>query len=181
MTNQNAFLVQSLYVPRGADISVNTLGEGMNIVEGNAKPEPLQMSATPAEAFEFLKEIVQSMETLSGVNSVARGNPEASLKSGTALALVQSMALQFMSGLQQSYIKLIEDTGSSLIQILKDFAAAPRVIAIVGKNNRPLLREFTGESISAINRVVVDVGNPLSRSIAGRVQMAEQLLQIKLS
>lgn len=180
MTNQNAFLVQSLFVPRGADIAINALGEGMNIYEGNAKPEALQMTATPQEAFSFLEGIVQSMETLSGVNSVARGNPEASLKSGTALALVQSMALQFMSGLQQSYVKLIEDTGSSLIQILKDYAAAPRVVAIVGKANRPLLKEFTGESISAINRVIVDVGNPLSRTISGRVQMAEQMLQMNL-
>jgi hypothetical protein len=180
MTNQNAFLVQSLFVPRGADLAVNTLGEGMNIVEGNTKPEPLQLTQTPPEAFEFLNGLIQAMETLSGVNSVARGNPEASLKSGAALALVQSMALQFMSGLQQSYVKMIEDVGSSLIQILKDFAATPRVIAIVGKNNRPLLKEFTGESISAINRVVVDVGNPLSRTISGRVQMAEQMLQMKL-
>jgi hypothetical protein len=180
MTNQNAFLVQSLYVQRGADVTLETLGEGMNIVVGNSKPEPLQMTATPPEAFEFLNGLIQSMETLSGVNSVARGNPEASLKSGAALALVQSMALQFMSGLQQSYVKMVEDTGSALIQILKDFAAAPRVVAIVGKNNRPLLKEFTGESISSINRVVVDVGNPLSRTISGRVQMAEQMLQMKL-
>ena len=180
MTNQNAFLVQSLFVPNGADLALNSLGEGMNVYQGNAKPEPIQLTATPKEAFDFLQILVQSMETVSAVNSVVRGNPEASLKSGTALALIQSQALQFMSGLQQSYVKLIEDTGSSIIQILKDFAAAPRVIAIVGKNNRPLLKEFTGESVSSINRVVVDVGNALSRTTSGRVQMAEQLLQMKL-
>jgi hypothetical protein len=75
---------------------------------------------------------------------------------------------------------MIEDVGTATIQILKDFANAPKVIAIVGKNNRSLLKEFTGESISAINRVIVDVGNPLSRTIAGRVQMAEQMLQMQL-
>lgn len=179
-TNQNAFLIQSLFVPIGSGLEMNTFGEGMNVYQGTAKPEPIQLTATPKEAFDFLNLLVQSMETLSAVNSVVRGNPEASLKSGTALALVQSQALQFMSGLQQSYVKLIEDTGSSIIQILKDFAAAPRVIAIVGKNNRPLLKEFTGESVSSINRVVVDVGNALSRTTSGRVQMAEQLLQMKL-
>lgn len=180
MTNNNAFAVQSLFVPRGADLAINSIGEGMSIIEGNAAPEPLQLTQTPEEAFTFLNTLIQSMETVSGVNSVTRGNPEASLKSGTALALVQSMALQFMSNLQQSYVKLVEDTGTAVIQILKDFATTPRIIALVGKNNRPLLKEFTGEQISAINRVVVDVGNPLSRTIAGRVQMAEQLLQMKL-
>ena len=180
MTNQNAFGVQNLFVPRGADIAVNTLDGAMNIIEGNARPEPLQLTATPPEVFNFLNMLIQSAETISGVNSVTRGNPEASLKSGTALALVQSMSLQYISGLQQSYVKLIEDVGTAIIQILKDFATTPKVIALVGKNNRPLLKEFTGENISAINRVVVDVGNPLSRTTAGRVQMAEQMLQMNL-
>jgi hypothetical protein len=180
MTNQNAFGVQNLYVPRGADIAVNTLDGAMNIIEGNAKPEPLQLTQTPAEVFNFLNMLIQSAETISGVNSVTRGNPEASLKSGTALALVQSMSLQYISGLQQSYVKLIEDVGTAIIQMLKDFAVTPKVVALVGKNNRPLLKEFTGETISSINRVVVDVGNPLSRTIAGRVQMAEQMLQMNL-
>lgn len=180
LTNQNAFGVQNLFVQRGADIAVNQLEGGLNIIEGNSKPEPLNLTETPAEVFKFLEMLIQSAETISGVNSVARGNPEASLKSGTALALVQSMALQFISGLQQSYVKMIEDVGTSLISILKDFATTPKVIALVGKNNRSLLKEFTGEQISSINRVVVDVGNPLSRTISGRVQMAEQMLQMKL-
>jgi hypothetical protein len=180
MTNQNASAVQQFYVPRGADISYSAIGEGMAIIEGNAKPEPLNLTETAAETFKFLEMLVQAMETISGVNSVSRGNPEASLKSGAALALVQSMSLQFMSGLQQSYVKLIEDCGTSLIQILKDFATTPKIVALVGKNNRSFLKEFTGESISDINRVIVDMGNPLSRTIAGRVQMAEQMMQMKL-
>jgi len=96
------------------------------------------------------------------------------------LALVQSMALQFISSLQQSYVQLAEDTGTALVSILKDFANTPKMVALVGKNNRPYLKEFTGEQISSINRVIVDVGNPLSKTIAGRIQMAEQLLQMKL-
>jgi len=180
MTNQNAFGVQNLFVPRGADIAVNQLEGGMNIIEANAQPVPLNLTQTPAEVFKFLEMLIQAAETISGVSSVSRGNPEASLKSGTALALVQSMSLQYISGLQQSYVKLVEDVGTNLINILKDFAATPKTIAVVGKNNRSLLKEFTGEKISAINRVVVDIGNPLSRTVAGRVQMAEQLLQMKL-
>lgn len=178
MTNQSALGVQNLYVPRGADISVDSLHGGMNIIEGNAKPEPLNLTDTPAEIFKFLEMLIQAAETISGVNSVARGQPEASLKSGAALALVQSMALQFVSGLQQSYVRLIEDCGTGIISILKDFANTPKVAALVGKNNKMLLKEFTGDDLHSINRVVVDVGNPLSRTIAGRVQMAEQMMQM---
>ncbi len=180
MTNQNAFAVQNVFVKHGADLNVNSLQGGLNVIEGAEKPEPLNLCQSPAEVFKFLEILIQTAETISGVNSVARGNPEASLKSGTALALVQSMALQFVSSLQQSYVQIAEDVGTSLISILKDFANTPKMVALVGRNNRTYLKEFTGEQISSINRVIVDVGNPLSRTIAGRIQMAEQMLQMKL-
>jgi hypothetical protein len=170
MTNQAQFGVQNLYVQRGADIDINSLEGAMNIIEGNAKPEALNLTATPKEVFDFLQMLIQAAETISGVNSVARGDPASSLRSGSALALVQSMALQFISGLQNNYVKLIEDVGSSLINILKDFAKSPKTVALVGKNNRPLLKEFTGDDIDAISRVIVSVGNPLARTTAGRVK-----------
>jgi hypothetical protein len=179
LTNQSAFAVQNIFVREGSNLNISSFEGAMNIIEGMEKPEPLNLTQTPAEVFKFLDMMIGSAETLSGINSVARGNPEASLKSGTSLALVQSMALQSISGLQQSYVRLVEDVGTALIDILKDYASTPKVISIVGKNNRSLLREFTGESISNISRVIVDIGNPLSRTLAGRVQMAEQLLQMK--
>jgi hypothetical protein len=181
LTNQNAFGVQNILVPRGADISISELTGGLNIIEANiqaGKPEPLNLTQTPAEVFKFSEMLVSAMETISGINSVARGNPEASLKSGTALALVQSMAIQFMSGLQQSYVELIEDVGTALIHMLQDFAAAPRVAAIAGISKRTEMKSFKGSDLSEVHRVVVDVGNPLARTTAGRVQMAEQLLQM---
>jgi hypothetical protein len=180
MTNQSAFGVQNLFVPRGADLDINSLEGALNIIEGNAKPEPLNMTATPPEVFRFVESLVQNMETISGISSVTRGNPEASLKSGTALALVQSMSLQFMSGLQHNYVKLIEGIGTALVNILKDYAKTPKTVALVGRQNRSILKEFTGDDIGAINRVIVTVGNPLARTTAGRVQMAEQMLQMGL-
>lgn len=180
LTNQSAFGVQNLFVPRGSDLNINSLEGALNVIEGNAKPEPLALTATSPEIFSFLQTMEQMMETISGVNSVTRGNPEASLKSGTALALVQSMSLQFISGLQNNYVKLIEQVGTSLISILKDYAKTPKTISLVGKNNKPMLKEFTSDSIEDINRVIVSVGNPLARTTAGRVQMAEQMLQMGL-
>jgi hypothetical protein len=181
LTNQYAFGVQNIYIPRGADVSMKSLEGGLNIIEGNAnagKPEALNLTQTPPEIFNFLKMLEQAQETISGVNSVARGNPEASLKSGTALALVQSMALQYISGLQQQYIRLVEDVGTALIMMLKDFASVPRVAMIAGNDNKSYVaKEFSGDDLSQVNRIIVDVGNPLSQTTAGKVQMAENLIQ----
>lgn len=181
LTNQHAFGVQNIYVPRGADVSMKSLSGGLNIIEGNSnagKPEAMNLTQTPEEVFTYLKMLVQDMETISGVNSVARGNPEASLKSGTALALVQSQALQFISGLQQQYILMVEDVGTGLINMLKDFASVPRIAIISGKTNATFVEtEFTGDDLAQVNRVIVDVGNPLAKTTSGKVQMASELIQ----
>jgi len=181
LTNQNAFGVQNIYVPRQADVSVKAMEGGLNIIEGNAaagKPEALNLTSTPPEIFNFASLLERQMETLSAVNSVARGNPESSLKSGAALALVQSQALQFMSGLQESYTQLIEDVGTGLINMLKDFASVPRLATISGKANKALYQEtFTGDDLSQINRVIVEAGNPLSKSTAGKMQIAQEMMQ----
>lgn len=182
LSNQNAFGVQNILMPRGTDINPSTLIGGLNLIEYNAqaggKPEPLNLTQTPKEIFDFIKILEGNMETISGISSVTRGNPEASLKSGTALALVQSMSLQYISGLQQSYVQLLEDIGTGLIKMLQKFASVPRIAMIAGKKNRTLMKEFVGDDLNKISRVIVDLGNPLSRSTAGRVQMAEQLLQM---
>lgn len=169
LTNQTTFGVQNVMVPRGCDVDSSVLAGGLNVIEFNqefGKPEAINLTNTPPEIFNFLAQLEQTIETLSGVNSVARGNPESSLKSGNALALVSSMALQYASGLQQSYVKLIEDVGTGLINILKDFASVPRIAAIVGEANRSYMKEFTGDDLSEINRVIVDVTNPLSKCLA---------------
>lgn len=181
LTNQHTFGVQNILNPRGSDVNVNTLAGGLNVVDYNpaaGKPEALNLTATPPEVFNFVKMLEQAQETISGVSSVSRGNPEASLKSGTALAFVQGMTLQYISGLQQSYVQLIEDVGTGLINMLKDFASVPRIAMIAGKGQRAYVeKEFTGDDLSQVNRVIVDMGNPLARTTAGKIQLAQDLIQ----
>jgi hypothetical protein len=181
MSNNIAFATQNLFVRSGANIDITNLGGGLNIIQGTEKPEPLNLLGTSPETFNFLSILEGKMEQLSGINSVTRGTPDpaANLRSGNSLALVQSMAIQFQSGLQNQYVQLVEDLGVAVLETLQDYATAPRVASIVGVNNKQYLVEFKGSDIEQINRVIVDVGNPLARTTAGRVQMAEQLMQMK--
>lgn len=180
LTNQAAFGVQNIALPKGSGVSITKLSGGINVVEYDPKagaPAPLQLTSTPAEVFDFIKQIETLMETLMGVNSVSRGNPESSLKSGSALALVQSMAIQFAQTLQQNYNLLLEDVGTGLVQLLQEYAAVPRVAMIAGKSNRSYMREFKSDDLDSITRVLVDMGNPLSQTVAGRINLADMMLQ----
>ena len=182
-TNQNAFGVQNIIIEQGSGFAAPDLYGSVKLLtipQGAMKPEALQLCSTPPEVFNFVTSQIQMMETLSGVNSVARGQPEASLKSGAALALVQSMAIQFNMPMQLSYTRLIEHLGVTIIDILKDYASVPRVAEISGKAKRSYLKEFTNKDLERIDRVVVDLGNPLTQTTAGRVNLAQTLLENKL-
>ena len=80
----------------------------------------------------------QSLEQLSGVNSVARGQPEASLRTGEALKVLDSKAVQATTSLLQSYYDSIEEVGTYLLQHLPVFMNGDdeRAVRMVGRNNR---------------------------------------------
>lgn len=184
ITNQNAFGVQNVLIPKGADLNYTQLSGGLNLIEynniSNAKPEALNLTQTPAEIFNMIKILEQQMETISGINSVTRGQPEASLRSAASLALIQAQAVQFSSLLQHSYIKMVESIGNGLIQILQDYAKYPRIAAIIGKSNRTYLRQFSSKDLVQISRVTVEISNALGKTTAGRLEIANQLIQMGL-
>jgi len=187
ITNQKTFAVQLIALPLGSNVNEASLSEGLSVVfydpknvPGGGKPEAINLLSTPAEVFRYIQQLESLMETLSGINSVTRGNPEASLKSGAALALVQSMAIEFSAGLQQAYVALLEDVGTATINILKRYANTDRVASIVGKSNKAMMKTFTGDDLSEINRVTIDVGSALSRTTAGKLSILENLISAGL-
>lgn len=180
LSNQAACGVQNILLPTGCNIEPSQIAGGLNILRYNpqmGKPESMQLTNTAPETFNFLNMLIQAQETISGINSVIRGNPEANLRSGSAIAMIESNAIQYMSGLQSEYVHLTENVGLALLEMLMDFAHSPRIASIVGKSEMAYTQTFKGEDLSEINRVIVDVSNPLTKTVAGRVNMADNLLQ----
>lgn len=180
-TGQLNYGTQNIVAERGSELNVQALAQGLNLIEvnpGAKPPQALNLLQTSSEIFNQMNNVLKQMETISGINSTARGNPEESLKSGTALALVAAQALQFNSGLQRSYSNLLQDVGTGLIEILQEYALTPRIAAIAGKSNRSRIQEFKGTDLDGIARVVCESVNPISQTAAGRLQMAQDLLQI---
>jgi len=185
-TNQAAFGVQNVLIPREAAISLSQLTEGLNAiyydpaVTNGAKPEALSLLATPQELFKWIEYLEAMMAKISGVNDVIQGDPAANLKSGTALAFVAAQALTFINPLSRSYNSLLESTWTGIVDILKEFATTPRMLLISGLNNKAEAKEFTNKDLTDIDRVIVEAGNPLTQTLAGRIQMAQDLLQAGL-
>lgn len=183
-TNQLNHGIGNILVPTGANINVEEIASSMNVItyDGVEKPEPLVIPQVPREMYEYKQEKIRAMETLSGINSVVRGNPSESVgadASGAKLALLQAQATQNNSHFEQEYVNLVRKTMSGIIQLLRDFGGnIPRLAKIMGKNGQYLVKEFTSGDISDVDRVQVDLGNPLMRTVSGKMAIADKLMTL---
>lgn len=184
LTNVATFGVTRILNPRGGNISLQALSENLAVIDytpvGNqgSKPEVLNMSnPIDAQTGELLKFVNQKMETYAGINNVLRGQIENEEMSGAAMAMQASISLQYNAGFQQSFIKLLEEVGTGMLNDIKAFANAPRQALIVGKMEQGYLKSYTNKDFDGIDRVVVAAGNPLLNTTAGKVNLADQLLQ----
>jgi len=179
-TNQEMFGTQTVAIEKGGGFSSENFGP-MKILEinkGGMPPIAIQLTKTAPEIFDYLDKVEMNMEKIAGINSVIRGMPQNSLESGSALALVQQTAIQFNSAYEQSYNRVIEECGDSIITLTKNYATTPRIALISGKSNKWYLKEYKGADISKIERVIVDRGNPLAKTTAGKIQIAQDLLKM---
>jgi hypothetical protein len=179
-SNQAAYAVQNVLIPEESNISVDMIAQQMRAIRyssAGGKPEILRLLDTPAEIPKTIDMLVNTMQVLSGVNSVQRGIPDPSLKSGSALAMVQSMAVQFNGIVQGAYVDVQQTVGSNVLDALKRKAAAPRVAIISGKNKRSEMKSFVGSDIDRVERVYVKTGSPMSRTPEQKRALAEMLAQ----
>lgn len=181
ISNQNAFGTHRIILPAGCNITPQELSEGVSVLKmqgpPGAEPHVLELLKTPNEIFKMIEMTLGQMETISGVNATVRGNPPPN-SSGSAMALLQSQALQFASGLQASYAALVEDVGTAVVNIYKQYAKTPVTLTLMGKGAMPYEKTFTNDDLAQVDRVTVDSGNALSKTTAGRLQMFDSLRQV---
>lgn len=179
LTNQQAFAIQNIAVDDSTQTKPEQVIEGLNFIKTNLSkgvPVALELCKTPAEIFNFLNLLEAQMEKLSGLPSILRGAPPSNDMSGTAMAFLQAQALVFNSPIQQAYISFLERSATGLFNILKAFANTKRMIAISGNSKRQYMDEFSGKDLENITRVIVSAGNPATRTEAGKLQMAQDLM-----
>jgi hypothetical protein len=179
-SNQLASGMQNFWQPPGNQLTKTEIAGGLNLLESVFKPEVLEMLNTPKEIFAFIDKLEKIMEILSGISAVNRGETPEQLKSGTSLAFVASTAMTFNSGNQRSFKKAKEDIGSGIIKILRDFVTIEKQAVIAGQFNRPLMKTYIGSGLSKISKVYIEDISPVAKTQAGKIQIAQDLLQAGL-
>jgi hypothetical protein len=183
MTPIDALAVQNVAVPDGQDVNVEALSRGLQLLKyapmpgmpNGGAPVALQLLRTPEELWRLVELVPQVMQRISGINSVTRGAPDSNIKAGNYAALISAQAQQYHGPLARAVMRMHEQIGTMVLKLLRTYATTKRVAEIGGKTRQTALREFMASDL-AIERVSLDTTNPLTRQIAGRLEIGQMLL-----
>jgi len=188
ISNNTAFGAQAIIGPKGANLDHTQLAKGFAYFEVDPahvdKIKSLQLTHTSAETFNYIERLDRKKETLGGIGSLVRGEPEGAIRgsSGSALALIQAQSIQYQSGGQRSFYQLLSQCCTGMILMLQRYADSERVIRITGNVQGQYLEElkYSSKSLSNISSVTFEMTNPLEKTIGGKEQIADTLLQHNL-
>jgi hypothetical protein len=174
----------TLAVDRNANVTKTDLEQGVllecDFKDGHSPIVPLEKSNLKPEMLKTPEVLAAMMTGDVGLNETALGNPPPGLNAAIAVNLFQSMAMQFATPLEGSRAELIEDLVMWIYDAHQQHPDIERDVQIVGKSKREALEKWYGRDLKLITRVHIDLGNPMSRTVAGRMQILQSLQQNKV-
>lgn len=182
-TNEISFGGQCIVGPEGANLKHTDLAKGVRYFELPPdmvdKLRPLQLTKTPPEIFNYIGMLGEKKGKAVGSVSGVLAAQAAQGASGSSMALIQTQAISYNSGIQRAFFSLLSGTMTKLIGVLRTYADTPRVATIVGKSKASGLKEFkyTGTDLNSISSIVYEMVNPVSQTFGGRLSMAQDLLK----
>lgn len=142
-------------------------------------PKATQFEPMPPGFMEFLGYLHQRDQSLTGQNSVTRGNPDKNIQSGEMAALFHSLAFEFRSAEQAALYAFRKGLANMFLTMVRRYAEAPFLAEVAGNSERPYMKEVAADTLSGIKRVILEPVSSLSRSTAGRLTMAQVLMKIE--
>jgi hypothetical protein len=168
---------------------------GINVLKGGTtKPEVLNLLDLPTELFQLVELYLSSMERISGVNAVFRGQAADGQKglSGAAYALFAARAVEFASRFQGASNKWLEDIITGTVYDYQDLGRGEYIVTMAGEGNAYRVQSFLAgraeegtpdvpggpPRIDKISRITLRLANPMQATTAGKMSLLETLVQI---
>lgn len=176
-----AMASQAKWFMQKGTCDVTRLGNAQTVVEySGAVPPRLETPQTiPPDMFNIRREIKESMQTISGVHGVSRGEPPPGIEAGIALQFLEEQENQRANAAIQKHNALVREASKQALSLAGDFYDEQdgRMLRIVGKNNQYTIKALGNANLSASYDIRVNNTSALPESKAGRIQTLIDLRQ----
>lgn len=181
-SNQAAGGLNILVAKEGSELRAENLFEGTKVLYGVGDDPSklvtvLELVRTPPEVFAFRDSVKSSVDEKMGMNAQSMGRDDRDL-AGVAMALLDDTTQRNISSTAQSHTETRTFAANAIIRLYKRFGRHSRKLAmLVGKSKQPMLQKFSGEDFESIDRVVPEPTSALTRTPAGRLGVAQMLIE----
>lgn len=171
----------NLLVPRASNMEIVPASGGIQEISYDASvdsppPAALELPRVSSDDIAYVDHLRQQAQLLIGINDVVRGDPGGNTKSGVSQAMMQAVSVQYMSSFQSAYADLPREAAQRIIECYQAFATSERVAEVSGVEDRRSVTTFTGADLSKVRTVSVQLGNALMRTLSGKLELAEKLI-----
>lgn len=173
LTNYMTFGMQNVFIPQGTNFDEDALRDGLNVFTippNSGAPVALALAEFPEGAQWLIEFAYARMNSIMGMNQVARGQSDETVKSGTHAALRDAIAIRFQNAEHACLIIARTEQANLSLDMVRANATAPFLVEIAGVGEEAYLRQFTKQSIAGVRRVSVVNVSPLMQSQAGRLE-----------
>lgn len=183
ITNVMAFSRSLLWTHKGSGVEYSQIGGGLKLLELDAAPDGgdpvkvLDLMKLPEELFK-VSEMLQSFgQSDTGMNAIAMGDPRG-VTAGISINLFESMAQQFSSPLEAARTDALEAIALWTLEAYRQHPDMERDLHVTGADRQSALTRFYGKDLDGLDDVDVEAGNPMDRTVAGRLQKVQALHQL---
>jgi hypothetical protein len=174
LSNLAVYGRQVIAIPEGTTFDIKALANGhraLKIPVGAEMPQPLLFASMPEPVKWVLEFLLRRMEGLSGVNSVTRGDPQSNITSGSMAALFHEISVEYMGSRQVARDFYREGVANMMLDLMRMHGKTAFVAQVIGKSDRPYIKQFSLEEIAGVRRVIVKTRNPMMSTTGGRMDI----------
>ena len=187
-SNVRAFGVQNIVMPTDSDIDPIQISEGMNVLRytpilnapGGGEPKVLDLLKIPNELFNFANMMNNQIGDLSSLSNTIRGTPPAGVTAGNAIATLTANATEFLTQAQGEYSMCVEKIMKHALNAYKRFATVEQTTEIAGESGIGYVKTWKNTDLKQIKGIKLRASNSVMDSLAGRIQVADNLLAQQL-
>lgn len=183
-TNNAAAAIRSIVNPTDNDISVRQIGNMKFIsykpdprLAAGGKPEVLDLNAPNTESYRFNDIVKANMMEIYNINAALRGEPPAGVTSGTAIATLSTNAIEFSQNFTKSYVDALETALTHSIWCYRNFGDEEMLVSMAGPASTQIAKRFKRDALAPFKRIKAQIANPLMATAAGKLEIAQNLLQ----
>lgn len=177
LQNYATFGRQSIGIEKGTEVTIDAIAKGTAFYfpQGGKSPQAVQLVAVPETLPDAKTYLHKQLDNITGQNAASRGDPDPNVRSGEMQALNQSLAISYQSFRQKSARRYRIRKAEILVDMFDRYAETPFFVEVIGVEQRSYVAEYTKDDLSGIERITIDQVSPMMQSIAGRLQVYQQV------